>query len=82
MAQEERPGGCPGQGLMLSMSPGQEAFQLVAIDLDGDPLTYSISGQDAFYFTVNPQTGNVTLRNTLDREVRSEMRPACLSWSM
>lgn len=73
--------GCPGQGLMLPVFPGQEAFQLIAIDLDGDPLTYSITGQDAFYFDCNATTGNVTLKNTLDREVRSETRPACLSWS-
>ncbi|KFW61965.1 Cadherin-related family member 2, partial [Pygoscelis adeliae] len=48
---------------------GQRAFQLMAIDIDGDPLTYSISGPDAFYFSVNAQTGNVTLRNSLDREL-------------
>ncbi|KAF1554892.1 Cadherin-related family member 2, partial [Eudyptula minor] len=48
---------------------GQHAFQLMATDIDGDPLTYSISGPDAFYFSVNAQTGNVTLRNSLDREL-------------
>uniref|UniRef100_A0A8D0F8E3 Cadherin-related family member 2 n=1 Tax=Strix occidentalis caurina TaxID=311401 RepID=A0A8D0F8E3_STROC len=53
---------------------GQYAFQLKAIDIDGDPLTYSISGPEAFYFSVNAQTGNVTLRNSLDREVRAETR--------
>ncbi|XP_075570940.1 cadherin-related family member 2 [Pelecanus crispus] len=47
---------------------GQYAFQLKAIDIDGDQLTYSISGPEAFYFSVEPQTGNVTLRNSLDRE--------------
>uniref|UniRef100_A0A8B9NC95 Cadherin related family member 2 n=1 Tax=Accipiter nisus TaxID=211598 RepID=A0A8B9NC95_9AVES len=46
------------------------AFQLTAIDLDGDPLTYSISGPDSFYFSVDAQTGSVTLRNSLDREAR------------
>ncbi|NXV43424.1 CDHR2 protein, partial [Uria aalge] len=49
---------------------GQHAFQLKAIDLDGDQLTYSIS--NTFYFSVNGQTGDVTLRNYLDREVRAE----------
>ncbi|KAF1400449.1 Cadherin-related family member 2, partial [Spheniscus humboldti] len=48
---------------------GQHAFQLMATDIDGDPLTYSISGPDAFYFSVDAQTGNVTLRNSLDREL-------------
>lgn len=70
--QEEWPGGGPGQGLTLPVSPGQHAFQLMATDIDGDPLTYSISGPDAFYFSVDAQTGNVTLRNSLDREVRAE----------
>uniref|UniRef100_A0A8B9FTT9 Cadherin-related family member 2 n=1 Tax=Amazona collaria TaxID=241587 RepID=A0A8B9FTT9_9PSIT len=58
--------------LTLPVPPGQEAFQLTAIDIDGDPLTYSISGEDAFYFSVNAQTGVVTLKNSLDREVRAE----------
>ncbi|KAF1662108.1 Cadherin-related family member 2, partial [Aptenodytes patagonicus] len=61
--------GGPGQGLMLPVLPGQHAFQLMATDIDGDPLTYSISGPDAFYFSVDAQTGNVTLRNSLDREL-------------
>ncbi|KGL87158.1 Cadherin-related family member 2, partial [Charadrius vociferus] len=45
---------------------GQQAFQLKATDLDGDKLTYSIS--ETFYFFVQTDTGNVTLRNSLDRE--------------
>ncbi|NXA19893.1 CDHR2 protein, partial [Ibidorhyncha struthersii] len=45
---------------------GQHAFQLEATDIDGDKLTYSIS--ETFYFSVQPDTGNVTLRNYLDRE--------------
>ncbi|NXT59269.1 CDHR2 protein, partial [Pluvianellus socialis] len=49
---------------------GQHAFQLKAFDIDGDTLTYSIS--ETFYFSVDAQTGNVTLRNSLDREVRAE----------
>ncbi|KAM6299559.1 cadherin-related family member 2 [Aegotheles albertisi] len=52
---------------------GQFAFQLTAIDIDGDPLTYSISGPDAFYFSVDPQSGNVTLRNSLDRELQARL---------
>ncbi|KFR17012.1 Cadherin-related family member 2, partial [Opisthocomus hoazin] len=47
---------------------GEEAFQLTAIDVDGDPLTYSISGSDAYYFSVDGKTGKVTLKNSLDRE--------------
>ncbi|KFP54153.1 Cadherin-related family member 2, partial [Cathartes aura] len=52
---------------------GQQAFQLTAIDIDGDPLTYSISGPEAFYFSVDPQTGNVTLRYSLDRELQARL---------
>ncbi|NXR16069.1 CDHR2 protein, partial [Semnornis frantzii] len=52
---------------------GQQAFQLVASDLDGDVLTYSISGSDAFYFSVNAATGIVTLRNSLDRELQAKL---------
>ncbi|GAB0195983.1 cadherin-related family member 2 [Grus japonensis] len=52
---------------------GEHAFQLTAIDIDGDPLTYSISGSDAFYFSVNAQTGNVTLKNSLDRELQPKL---------
>ncbi|XP_065546413.1 cadherin-related family member 2 isoform X1 [Lathamus discolor] len=52
---------------------GQEAFQLTATDIDGDPLTYSISGEDAFYFSVNAQTGIATLKNSLDREVKAKL---------
>ncbi|NWR65172.1 CDHR2 protein, partial [Bucorvus abyssinicus] len=48
-------------------------FQLTAIDIDGDPLTYSISGQDGFYFSVDPRTGNVTLKNSLDRELQARL---------
>jgi len=44
----------------------------MAYDIDGDTITYSISGSDSFYFTANAQTGVVTLRNLLDREVRAE----------
>lgn len=57
---------------MLPMPLGQFAFQLVAYDLDNDPLTYQIGGTDAFYFSVDSKSGNVTLRNSLDREVWAE----------
>ncbi|NXP06087.1 CDHR2 protein, partial [Thinocorus orbignyianus] len=49
---------------------GQHAFQLMATDLDGDKIFYSIA--DTFYFSVDSTTGNVTLKNYLDREVRAE----------
>ncbi|XP_062443695.1 cadherin-related family member 2 [Rhea pennata] len=52
---------------------GQEAFQLQASDVDGDPLTYSISGPEAFYFSVVAQTGKVLLKNLLDRESQARL---------
>ncbi|NXH94665.1 CDHR2 protein, partial [Pachycephala philippinensis] len=52
---------------------GQFAFQLKAYDLDNDPLTYQIGGTDAFYFSVNSTSGNVTLRNSLDRELQARL---------
>ncbi|NWX95336.1 CDHR2 protein, partial [Nothoprocta ornata] len=51
---------------------GQEAFQLQAFDVDGDPLTYGISGPESFYFNVEEDTGRVFLKNLLDREVSAE----------
>eukprot|EP00076_Gallus_gallus_P026435 XP_015149366.1 cadherin-related family member 2 [Gallus gallus] len=52
---------------------GEFAFQLMAYDIDGDTITYSISGSDSFYFTANAQTGVVTLRNLLDRESQARL---------
>ncbi|XP_074012296.1 cadherin-related family member 2 [Numenius arquata] len=50
---------------------GQYAFQLKAYDLDGDQIVYSIS--ETFYFSVDSLTGNVTLRNYLDRETQPRL---------
>ncbi|NXG72413.1 CDHR2 protein, partial [Baryphthengus martii] len=63
----------PQQGLTLPVSPGQQAFQLTAIDIDGDRLNYSISDPDSFYFSVDAQTGIVTLKNYLDREFQARL---------
>ncbi|NXK56791.1 CDHR2 protein, partial [Chauna torquata] len=52
---------------------GEVAFQLTAIDIDGDTLTYTISGTDAYYFSVNEQTGEVRLKNLLDRESQARL---------
>ncbi|XP_035168266.1 cadherin-related family member 2 isoform X1 [Oxyura jamaicensis] len=52
---------------------GEFAFQLTATDFDGDPLTYTITGADAFYFNVSENTGKVTLRNLLDRESQARL---------
>ncbi|NXG07931.1 CDHR2 protein, partial [Sakesphorus luctuosus] len=53
---------------------GQFAFQLKAYDLDKDDiLTYGIKGADSFYFSVDPSSGNVTLRNSLDRELQARL---------
>ncbi|XP_077751579.1 cadherin-related family member 2 isoform X2 [Canis aureus] len=47
---------------------GSEAFWLVAQDQDQDSLTYGISGQYAYFFTVTPATGEVKLASPLDYE--------------
>ncbi|NWR82518.1 CDHR2 protein, partial [Furnarius figulus] len=53
---------------------GQFAFQLKAYDLDKDDiLIYGIKGADSFYFSVDPSSGNVTLRNSLDRELQARL---------
>ncbi|CAL9707262.1 unnamed protein product [Knipowitschia caucasica] len=49
---------------------GAVAFQILATDLDGDPLTYSLDGPEAVYFTVEPSTGVVRLAMELDRETK------------
>ncbi|MBN3302154.1 CDHR2 protein, partial [Amia calva] len=48
---------------------GDYAFKICAIDPENRALTYRISGVNAMYFTVNPDTGDVTLKSLLDREV-------------
>ena len=40
-----------------------EAYTAVATDVDGDSLTYSLSGVDAGLFTINPTTGVVSFNN-------------------
>ncbi|KAJ6667795.1 hypothetical protein lerEdw1_016116 [Lerista edwardsae] len=47
---------------------GTWLFTLVAVDDDGDSLTYNLYGGEAYYFSVNSSSGNVTLKQTLDRE--------------
>lgn len=49
-------------------------FQLVATDNDGDKLFYSINGDGANYFSVDRETGNVILKQTVDYEVRMVKR--------
>ncbi|KAL6033732.1 hypothetical protein STEG23_037327, partial [Scotinomys teguina] len=47
---------------------GAVAFWLVAKDSDNDNLTYGISGSYAYFFSVTPDTGEVTLASPLDYE--------------
>ncbi|KAG7299357.1 hypothetical protein JYU34_016291 [Plutella xylostella] len=49
---------------------GTPVYQLKGIDPENGQLTYSISGQ---YFTVDPQTGVVTLAKPLDREKQATL---------
>lgn len=44
--------------------------QLLARDMDNDPLVFGVSGEEASrFFAVEPDTGVVWLRQPLDREV-------------
>ncbi|CAL8305135.1 unnamed protein product [Arctogadus glacialis] len=52
---------------------GGDAFQINATDRDGDPLSYSISGPNAGFFTVDETTGMVTINTGLDREARDSL---------
>ncbi|XP_026136921.1 protocadherin Fat 2-like [Carassius auratus] len=54
------------------ISPGDMVLQVRAVDLDGPPnnfIVYSIvSGDPQQQFSIDPHTGHVTVRSTLDRE--------------
>lgn len=51
-------------------TPGSSVTQLLARDMDNDPLVFGVSGEEASrFFAVEPDTGVVWLRQPLDREV-------------
>ncbi|XP_075756823.1 cadherin-related family member 2 isoform X2 [Pelodiscus sinensis] len=52
---------------------GSTAFWLRAVDADDARLLYSMSGQDAPYFSVNASTGQVLLAASLDREAKTRL---------
>uniref|UniRef100_A0A8C5K9I7 Cadherin domain-containing protein n=1 Tax=Jaculus jaculus TaxID=51337 RepID=A0A8C5K9I7_JACJA len=57
----------------LSPTPGSSVTQLLARDMDNDPLVFGVSGEEASrFFAVEPDTGVVWLRQPLDRETKSE----------
>lgn len=51
------------------VSTGAVAFTISATDAENDPLTYSLTGPNAGYFTVDGNTGRVSVFRQLDREV-------------
>nr|XP_035939808.1 cadherin-23 isoform X7 [Halichoerus grypus] len=52
---------------------GSSVTQLLARDMDNDPLVFGVSGEEASrFFAVEPETGVVWLRQPLDRETKSE----------
>uniref|UniRef100_A0A8D2JQ57 Cadherin-23 n=1 Tax=Sciurus vulgaris TaxID=55149 RepID=A0A8D2JQ57_SCIVU len=52
---------------------GSSVTQLLARDMDNDPLVFGVSGEEASrFFAVEPDTGVVWLRQPLDRETKSE----------
>ncbi|XP_023144481.1 cadherin-related family member 2 [Amphiprion ocellaris] len=44
------------------------AFNIIARDDENDPLTFTLTGPNAAFFSVNPSTGSVTVAQKLDRE--------------
>lgn len=48
---------------------GNYAFTIQATDKENDPLTYTLTGPNAGYFTVERTTGRVSIRRELNREV-------------
>ncbi|XP_075456893.1 cadherin-related family member 2 isoform X2 [Ascaphus truei] len=53
---------------------GVAVFWMVAVDKENDPLTYSIEGQDSYYFNVNQNTGEVELAFPLDFETKEILK--------
>nr|7SB6_A Chain A, Cadherin 23 [synthetic construct]7SB6_B Chain B, Cadherin 23 [synthetic construct]7SB6_C Chain C, Cadherin 23 [synthetic construct] len=52
---------------------GSSVTQLLARDMDNDPLVFGVSGEEASrFFAVESETGVVWLRQPLDRETKSE----------
>ncbi|KAM9795044.1 cadherin-related family member 2 [Neosynchiropus ocellatus] len=47
---------------------GTYAFTIPATDPDGDPLSFSLSGSESVYFSVESHTGRVSVERKLDRE--------------
>ncbi|XP_044062276.1 cadherin-related family member 2 isoform X3 [Siniperca chuatsi] len=50
------------------------AFTINATDAENDPLTFTLIGPNAGYFTVNTTTGRVSVIRQLDREFRDVMQ--------
>ncbi|XP_051876092.1 cadherin-related family member 2-like isoform X6 [Pristis pectinata] len=49
---------------------GTSVFRIAAEDKDGDPLLYGLEGELAsVYFTVNSTSGDVTIKEAIDREI-------------
>ncbi|XP_038661616.1 cadherin-related family member 2-like isoform X3 [Scyliorhinus canicula] len=53
---------------------GTSVFRIAADDKDGDLLSYGLEGELAlFYFTVNSSSGDVTVKEAVDREVKKTL---------
>ncbi|XP_054371576.1 cadherin-23-like [Molothrus ater] len=61
------------QHLAEQLAEGSSVTQLLARDLDNDPLVFGVVGEEASrFFAVESVTGVVWLRQPLDRETKSE----------
>ncbi|MGH0129996.1 UNVERIFIED_CONTAM: hypothetical protein FKN15_040507 [Acipenser sinensis] len=53
---------------------GQHAFWICAVDHENEALKYSMTGQNANFFNVTEETGEVTIKSPLDREIQDQAR--------
>ncbi|XP_041652775.1 cadherin-related family member 2 [Cheilinus undulatus] len=54
--------------ICVDIPPGEYAFTITASDLENEQLTYTITGINAGYFTVEANTGVVRVRRPLNRQ--------------
>lgn len=58
-----------GRSIAENTTPGKPVgAPVTATDAEGNPLTYSLLGDDASHFTINPTTGQILTKSVMDFE--------------
>ncbi|XP_058853087.1 cadherin-related family member 2-like [Acipenser ruthenus] len=57
--------------LREDLNISQHAFWICAVDYENEALKYSMTGQNANYFNVAEETGEVKIKSPLDREIQA-----------